>query len=46
MLPLKLPYNRLHFINVLISLNFCTFSDTEPFLHPYPKFFTFLNLTF
>ncbi len=46
MLPLKPPYNRLHFINILLSPNFCTFSDTEPFLHPYPIFSTFLNLTF
>ncbi len=46
MLPLKPPYNRLHFINILLSPNFFTFSDTEPFLHPYPIFSALPNLTF
>ncbi len=46
MLLLKPPYKRLHFINMLLSPNFCTFSDTEPFLHSYPIFSAFLNLNF
>ncbi len=35
MLLLKAPYKRLHFINILLSPNICTFSDAELFLHPY-----------
>ncbi len=46
MLPLKPLYNRLHFINILLSPNFYTFSGTEPFLHLYPIFSTLLNLNF
>ncbi len=46
MLPLKPQYNRLYFINILFSPNFCTFSDTEPFVHPYPTFSALPNLTF
>ncbi len=46
MLPLKPPYNRLHFINILLSPYICTFSDTEAFLHPYPIFSPLLNLNF
>ncbi len=44
--PLKPPYNGLHFSNILHSPNFCTFSDTEPFLHLYPVFSALLNLNF
>ncbi len=46
MLPLKLPYNILHFINILLSPNICTFWDTETFLHSHLIFSTLLNLTF
>ncbi len=45
MLPLKHPY-ILHFINILLSPNICTFWDTETFLHLYPTFSTLPNLTF
>ncbi len=38
MLPLKPPYNILHFINILLSPNICTFWDTETFLHSHPIF--------
>ncbi len=46
MSPLKPTYNRLHSINLLLSPNVCTFSDTEPFLHSYCIFPTLLNLNF
>ncbi len=46
MLPLKPPYNTLHFVNILLSPNFCAFWDTETFLHSYPIFSALSNLTF
>ncbi len=46
MLPLQPPYNRLHFISILLSPNFCAFSDMEPFLHLYPILSALLNLNF
>ena len=46
MQPLKPPYKKLYFINILLSPNICTFSDMEPFLHPYPIFSALLNLNF
>ncbi len=41
MLLLKPPYNILHFINILLSPNICTFWDTETFLHSHPIFLHF-----
>ncbi len=38
MLPLKPPYNILHFINILLSPNICTFWDTDFFTFT-PHFF-------
>ena len=46
MLPLKPLYNRLHFINILLSPNSYTFSDAEQLLHPYLIFSALLNLNF
>ncbi len=46
MLPLKSPYNILHFINILLSLNICTFCSVEIFLHSYPIFSALPKLTF
>ncbi len=46
MLPLKPPYNRLYFINILLSPNICAFWDMETFLHSQPIFSTLPNLTF
>ncbi len=46
MLPLKPPYNVLHFINILLSPNICAFRDTEIFLHSHPIFPLCPNLTF
>ncbi len=44
MLPLKPPYNILHFINILLSPNICTFWDTETFLHPHPIYFSHFQI--
>ena len=41
MLPLKPPYNILHFINILLSPNICIFWDMETFLHFHPIFLHF-----
>ncbi len=46
MLPLKPPYNVLHFINILLSPNICAFWDMEIFLHPHPIISALPNLTF
>ena len=46
MLPLKPPYNILHFINILLSPNICAFWDMETFLHSHPIFSVLPNLTF
>ncbi len=46
MLPLKPPYSILHFINILLSPNICTFWDTKTCLHPHLIFSTLPNLTF
>ncbi len=46
MLLVKPPYNILHFINILLSPNICTFWDTETFLHSHPIFSALPNLTF
>ncbi len=46
MLPLKPLYNRLHFIDLLLSPNVCTFSNMQPFLHLHTIFSTLLNLNF
>ncbi len=46
MLPLKPPYNILHFVNVLLSANICAFWDMKTFLHSHPIFSMLLNLTF
>ncbi len=46
MLPLKLLYNILHFTNILLSQNICTFWDMEIFLHPHPISSALPNLTF
>ncbi len=46
MLPLKPPYNILHFINILHSQKICTFRDIDPFLHQHPIFSAFSNLNF
>ncbi len=46
MLPLKQPYNLLHFINILLSPNICAFWDMETFLHSHLIFSTLPNLTF
>ncbi len=45
-LSLKPPYNILHFINILLSPNICTFWDMEIFLHPHPIFLHFQIWTF
>ena len=39
MLPLKPPYNRLYFVDILLSPNACTFPDTEPFSTSAPHIF-------
>ena len=46
MLHLKPQYDILHFINILLSLNICTFWDTEIYLHPHPIFSALSNLNF
>ncbi len=46
MLPLKPPYNVLHFINILPSQKNCTFRDIDPFLDQYPIFSIHPNLNF
>ncbi len=46
MLSLKPPHNGLHFIDILLSPNIYTFSDTEPFWCPHPIFSALLNLNF
>ncbi len=46
MLPLKPPYNILHFINILLSPNIYTFWDMKIILHPHPIFSALPNLNF
>ncbi len=46
MLPLKPPYNILHFINILLSPKICTFWDIEIFLQSHPIFSALSNLNF
>ncbi len=46
MLPHKPLYNRIHFINILLSPNICVFWDTETFLHSHSIFSILPNLTF
>ncbi len=45
MLPLKPPYNILHFVNILLSPNICAFWDMKTFLYSHPifSFLTFLT---
>ncbi len=46
MLPLKPPYDTLHFINILPSQKICTFRNMDPFLHQHPIFSALPNLNF